>query len=512
MLRHPSQPRSLRRIRGGSRAEGRGRGRAAAETVSAVARGTEEGAGCERGGGAALSLALERARAAAAAAAAAAALFGAPPAFAALDAAATGRCILSNCQVPLARCLADEKCLENLVCLQGCSGKPDEADCQIRCGDLYQSPAIATFNTCAVTAKKCVPQKPDDNSYPEPAPEKLVQKFDTGAFDGRWYIVAGLNRLFDTFDCQVHYFTAPAQGKLYGKLNWRVERANGQFYERSDVQTFEQDPQYPGILYNKNNPFLNYQDTWYILKEKPKEYIVVYYRGSNDAWDGYGGAVIYATQPKLTQAQIEEITEVLPAANLSWSDFMETDNTCGPEPRRRVIAPRDLDDLAQDVLAIEEEVARDVVGLEREVVREFEEVEKEVPTELAKLRDALKRDANALGKEGTRDLALLADAVQETEAFGKELASFARGFTIVGRQQQADLSEEELAELARSGGSAALVSEQAKKSANKGLGGAVAEELALAEKMLSRVEQRYEGTAPSLADRILFWRKAISAD
>ena len=42
-----------------------------------------------------------------------------------------------------------------------CFGRPDEADCQVKCGDLYASKAVQTFNTCAVSNKKCVKQKQD---------------------------------------------------------------------------------------------------------------------------------------------------------------------------------------------------------------------------------------------------------------------------------------------------------------------------------------------------------------
>lgn len=34
------------------------------------------------------------------------------------------------------------------------------------------------------------------------------------ALQGRWYITAGLNPLFDQFDCQEHYFGVPEPGML----------------------------------------------------------------------------------------------------------------------------------------------------------------------------------------------------------------------------------------------------------------------------------------------------------
>jgi len=128
----------------------------------------------------------------------------------------------------------------------------------------------------------------------------------------------------------VHYFTAPEPGKFYAKLNWRVSRPNGQFYERSDVQTFEQDPNAPGILYNHDNEFLHYQDDWYIAAFDPNDYMFVYYRGSNDAWDGYGGAVIYSRTPELNPASIPVLRETAERARplcvktLPPSLFMKT--------------------------------------------------------------------------------------------------------------------------------------------------------------------------------------------
>jgi violaxanthin de-epoxidase len=73
---------------------------------------------------------------------------------------------------------------------------------QIRCGDLYADAVVKEFNTCAVTTKKCVPQRANEGQYPEPPVGALVSEFNTADFTGRWYISAGLNKLFDTFDCQ----------------------------------------------------------------------------------------------------------------------------------------------------------------------------------------------------------------------------------------------------------------------------------------------------------------------
>ena len=49
----------------------------------------------------------------------------------------------------------------------------------------------------------------------------------------------------------------------------------------------------PALLWNHGNEYLNYEDDWYILASKPNEYVVIYYKGGNDAWKGYGGATVY---------------------------------------------------------------------------------------------------------------------------------------------------------------------------------------------------------------------------
>ena len=49
----------------------------------------------------------------------------------------------------------------------------------------------------------------------------------------------------------------------------------------------------PAYLRNDGNKYLNYTDDWYVLAQKPDEYVVIYYRGNNDAWKGYGGATVY---------------------------------------------------------------------------------------------------------------------------------------------------------------------------------------------------------------------------
>ena len=42
--------------------------------------------------------------------------------------------------------------------------RPDEAECQIKCGDEFSNEVVGDFTKCAVTDKKCVPQRGDDGT------------------------------------------------------------------------------------------------------------------------------------------------------------------------------------------------------------------------------------------------------------------------------------------------------------------------------------------------------------
>ena len=87
----------------------------------------------------------------------------------AADTVAVGKCLIKNCQKELAQCILNPKCLANVICLNTCNGKADEPACQIKCGDLFENDVVGTFNSCAVSQKKCVPQKQNEGEYPLPA-------------------------------------------------------------------------------------------------------------------------------------------------------------------------------------------------------------------------------------------------------------------------------------------------------------------------------------------------------
>lgn len=262
-----------------------------------------------------------------------------PPAFAS-DSAAIVKCLFQKCQIPLAKCVLNPKCLANVVCINTCNGREDEIGCQIQCGDFFENEVVGEFNKCVVSDMKCVPKQGDDGSYPVPKREQVVEKFDTKFFNEKLYITAGQNKLFDIFPCQVHFFTETEPGKFYGKLNWRIEEPDGEFFTRDALQRFIQDPENPAHLVNHDNEYLHYEDDWWIIdyeyQNNPDNippFAFVYYRGNNDAWEGYGGAVIYTPAKQLPEELIPRLREAAKKVNMDWDkEFVITDNSCPVAP------------------------------------------------------------------------------------------------------------------------------------------------------------------------------------
>jgi len=312
--------------------------------------------------------------------------------------------LFKKCPLPLARCVADPTCLANLACIQTCAANPEtEGDCQIKCGDEFSNDVVGDFTKCAVTDGNCVPQRQDDNSWPVPPDSALVKEFSTDMMTGPWYISAGLNKAFDTFDCQLHKFEAPTPTKLVGNLQWRIKDplAGTQFVTRYTVQEFVQDSVRPGIMYNHDNEFLHYQDDWYILAQKPNEYILIYYRGSNDAWDGYGGATVYSKEPTLNPKYFKEIDEALMKVGRRWSEFTLTDNSCKAAETR-------LEEIENDLVFVEGRVATGIQTAETKIVKEIQKdlvaAEKEVEKDIKLVAKEVKKDLVAVEKEIEKDV------------------------------------------------------------------------------------------------------------
>jgi len=118
------------------------------------------------------------------------------------------------------------------------------------------------------------------------------------------------------------------------------------------------------------------------VENKDDDYILVYYRGRNDAWDGYGGSVLYTRSKTVPETIIPELERAAKSVGRDFSTFIRTDNTCGPEPPL-------VERIEKTVEEGEKTIIREVKEIEGEIEEEVEELEKEEVTLFQKLAEGL---------------------------------------------------------------------------------------------------------------------------
>ena len=226
------------------------------------------------------------------------------------------------------------------------------------------------------------------------------------------------------------FFAAPDADHMAVKINWRVARPNGQFYERSDVQTFYADERTKSIMHNNGNEYLHYQDDWYVPGYKEGEYVFVYYKGTNDAWDGYGGAVLYTRTPNYSAAVKERATAACDKAGLGFkfADLKAPDNSCSAESASERLLLREK--YASKVLLTGERALQEEVTQVRRAAASTIQGDVKVAAKAAKKLEKLvadfeataAADARALEKEIVKDVVNIEKEV-ERDVFGLRRSS-----------------------------------------------------------------------------------------
>lgn len=206
-------------------------------------------------------------------------------------------------------------------------------------------------------------------------------------FQGRWYIVGGLNPAFDTFDCQVHdFYKASVQRSNHdiadATFSYRIKKSDDEFFTKTgdkkltivktEPDTKQEFDVMKAIVNDKKawgkdifeiSSNLNlkirdstkaverlqlklqpnqmkYKDDWIVLSystDPSTPFIVVAYRGTNSAWNGYGGVNLYMKQPidirslensNVPKSMINEIEQGLGKIGLTIKDLIPIDNQC----------------------------------------------------------------------------------------------------------------------------------------------------------------------------------------
>jgi violaxanthin de-epoxidase len=155
----------------------------------------------------------------------------------------------------------------------------------------------------------------------------------------------------------------------------------------------------------------------FVLDYEPDDFVLVYYRGSNDAWDGYGGAFLYTRSPSVRPELFPRLEKAVAGMGLKyqWSDFTLTDNTCktlteSPTVLREKYATKLLiteeQVLQEQLTAARNAAVNTFVGEEKEAAKAVEFLEKELATFLQTTEVAVETAVEKAVVEVEKDLKL----------------------------------------------------------------------------------------------------------
>jgi violaxanthin de-epoxidase len=252
-------------------------------------------------------------------------------------------CLAGNCAQQLAEAAKDVEGRKALKCLSTCKG--DDMQCQVACTNKYgDGLPLQNFSKCAISQHHCIPQRESDAQFRVDL-ASLPSSFDPRAVSGEWYIVRGLSPLFDCWPSQHHVVTVDNSGIVDIDVDYFVpsESHPAGGFKRLIKQAFLQDVSRPPILHQVPGN-LGQRDDWYVLEADPNSHMLVYYRGSNDAYRNYVGGVLYSRQPELDDAVLAHLTEIAAKHGISLSDMCLTDNSRSAGRIGRIGNFKDIDE------------------------------------------------------------------------------------------------------------------------------------------------------------------------
>lgn len=235
-------------------------------------------------------------------------------------------CIIEHCGKQSAACLADEGCRSAMVCITGCA--TNNQTCLFDCIYSYEDGAFDEFMKCASTDHQCITNDPPNPPVVCHPPQKVESGFTIDLLTGSWYIVKGLNRIYDCFDCQVTTFKpSPYDKTVYDVFEkFDVKMVSGGTRHRSVNETVVQAS---GGIFNYTSMQMghNTHSQWRIMHVgKGGAFLLAYYCGSISADYFFEGSVVYSRTPSLTSDQLVELVAAFKDHGIDYSKYC-TPNT-----------------------------------------------------------------------------------------------------------------------------------------------------------------------------------------
>lgn len=236
-------------------------------------------------------------------------------------------CIAEHCGVQSAKCLGDEGCRSAMMCITGCAA--NNQTCLFDCIYSYEDDVFDEFMKCASTDHQCITNDPPNPPVVCHPPQKVESSFIIDQLTGSWYIVKGLNPIYDCFDCQVTTFKPSVKvDTMYDVFEkFDVKTVKGGVRHRSVNETATQAS---GGIYNLTSMQMghNTHSQWRILHVGTgNAFLLAYYCGSISADYFFEGSIVYSRTPSLTSNQLVELVAAFKEQGIDYSKYCTPNNT-----------------------------------------------------------------------------------------------------------------------------------------------------------------------------------------
>jgi len=250
-----------------------------------------------------------------------------------------GLCITLHCVLQTGACALDPVCLQTLECMIGCTGRPDEAQCQFEC-EMTTGNGNDTFEDLlrCMAENDCFPEVPPDGYCLASAADTVQEITSIEQVAGDWWVVRGVNcgqddvwlGAYDWYPCQHERYLRFEDGWIN---NTTYTGGKDSVPTTGVIVTVPHATlPSPGLIQldYDDEPLLPQVEKWHIVSFSETDgYMMVFWCGTNPALNYNGGFVLSRTR---TQNDMSEETEAgfrLVAAGLGvdYDSMCVTDNT-----------------------------------------------------------------------------------------------------------------------------------------------------------------------------------------
>jgi len=252
-------------------------------------------------------------------------------------------CIGLHCPLQMGRCVLDPTCYATLNCMAGCSGKPDEAQCQFECEMTIGNGNAAFIELLQCMAKHgCLPELPEDGACLAGEADTVQTITELEMVAGDWWVVRGVNCGQDNL-WSGGYDWYPCQHERYLQLEDDTWINNTTYCGGTDsacstdqiVTIPHATIPSPGLirLDYDDEPLLPQVEKWHIVSRPQEDFMFVMWCGTNPALD-YNGAFVLSrgrTEEGMEADTLAEFQAVAAKHGVDWDSMCLSDNTNCPE-------------------------------------------------------------------------------------------------------------------------------------------------------------------------------------